>query len=126
MVYHQLLSVPAEVRTKRTPSWNGLRSLWHESGFLVIPTVSWGTPDTYDFCFLGLPQHSLLAVSSVGVNLHHPRQEQGFVAGFSEMVSRLNPTTVLAYGKLPDDCHDLVTTIVYPTRWETIHAGKEA
>jgi hypothetical protein len=38
--------------------WNVYRNrwcgrYWQELGFLVIPTVSWSTPESFDFCFEG-------------------------------------------------------------------------
>ena len=93
--------------------------LWHEAGFSVIPSVSWGTTDTFDFCFLGLPEHSLLAVSRVGVPLDNPLNRRHFVTGYGEMVRRLLPTTVLAYGEIPTELHRLAPVVTYPTFWET-------
>ncbi len=45
--------------------WNTYRSrwcgaYWQHRGFQVIPTISWGTPDSYAFCFAGVPQRSLV------------------------------------------------------------------
>jgi hypothetical protein len=39
--------------------WNVYRNrwcgaFWQSRGFTVIPTVSWSTAESYDFCFLGL------------------------------------------------------------------------
>jgi hypothetical protein len=92
--------------------------LWHEAGFSVIPSVSWGTADTFDFCFLGLPVHSLLAVSRVGIPLDNPFDRRLFVAGYREMARRLSPTTVLAYGDIPAELHDLAPVVTYPTFWD--------
>jgi hypothetical protein len=107
--------------------WNVYRNrwcgrYWQELGFLVIPTVSWSTPESFEFCFEGTPQNSLVAVSAVGVNLEEPVQYAQFMTGFREMVKRLAPSTVLAYGSLPGEAHELVEVVTYSTRWEQIHA----
>lgn len=103
--------------------WNVYRArwcgrYWQERGFRVIPTVSWSTPASFEFCFLGLPRHSLLAVSSVGVDFHQPAQLNRFLAGFGAMVQRLDPTLVLSYGPLPAEAYAMATVRVYPTRWD--------
>jgi hypothetical protein len=52
--------------------WNVYRNrwcgrFWQSQGFRVIPTVSWSTAASYDFCFLGVPKRGVVAVSAVGV-----------------------------------------------------------
>jgi hypothetical protein len=117
--------------------WNTYRSrwcgrFWQEEGFTVIPTVSWSTAVSYDFCFLGVPRRSVVAVSAVGVNLSPgsrqamaaPLEYRLFVDGFTEMVRRLEPTVVLSYGRLPAACHELAEVVTYPTRWTNIRAAR--
>ncbi|NDJ35744.1 MAG: DUF4417 domain-containing protein [Chloroflexi bacterium] len=91
---------------------------WQELGFLVIPTVSWSSSESFDFCFAGLPRHSVLAVSTLGVDLTVPIQRERFQAGYNEMVARLAPTMVLSYGPLPAEANPLSDTRIYPSRWQ--------
>jgi hypothetical protein len=109
--------------------WNTYRSrwcgrFWQEQGFTVIPTVSWSTAESHDFCFLGLPRRSVVAVSAVGVNLDQPLEYRLFVDGYLEMVRRLEPLVVLAYGRIPAVCHGAVEVVTYPTRWTGIRAAR--
>ncbi|MEW5985006.1 MAG: DUF4417 domain-containing protein [Chloroflexota bacterium] len=109
--------------------WNTYRSrwcgaYWQAQGFTVIPTVSWSTAESYSFCFLGLPQRSVVALSTVGVNLGHSLEYQLFIDGFQEMVRRLQPSRVLCYGSAPAACHELVEVTTYPTRWQGIRAAR--
>ncbi len=109
--------------------WNTYRNrwcgrFWQEEGYFVIPTVSWSTAVSYEFCFLGIPRRSVVAVSAVGVALQWPLEYQLFVDGFREMVKRLEPMVVLAYGRLPAICHELAEIITYPTRWTNIRAAR--
>lgn len=110
--------------------WNTYRNrwcgrFWQEQGYSVIPTVSWSTVDSYDFCFLGVPRRSVVALSAVGVNRDDPLEYQLFMGGFVEMVQRLEPVVVLSYGRLPAACHDLVDVVVYPTRWTNIRSARQ-
>ncbi len=117
--------------------WNTYRNrwcgrFWQEQGFNIIPTISWSTAVSYDFCFLGVPRRSVVAVSAVGVDLStssrqvmkRPLEYRLFMDGFMEMVRRLEPLQVLAYGRLPAACHELVECITYPTRWTNIRAAR--
>lgn len=111
--------------------WNTYRNrwcgrFWQMLGWQVIPTISWGTAVSYEFCFLGVPRRTVVAVSAVGVNVDRPLAYQLFVDGFTEMVRRLQPVQVLSYGRLPDACHQLADIITYPTRWTNIRAARRS
>jgi hypothetical protein len=67
--------------------WNVYRNrwcgrYWQALGFQVIPTLSWSTSESFDFCFDGIPQNSLVTVSAVGVDLSNPSQYKQFTEGF--------------------------------------------
>ncbi len=103
--------------------WNVYRSrwcgrYWQELGFQVIPTISWSTPESFKFCFDGLPRHSLVAVSVLGVKVGEPAQCERFMAGFREMVKQLAPSMVLTYGELPDETYDLASIVNYSPHWD--------
>ena len=66
-------------------------------GLLVIPTVSWADQTTYDFCFRGIPRHSVVAVSSLGV-MGTAEKRRAFEAGYSKMCETLQPESVVLYG----------------------------
>ena len=86
--------------------WNVYRSrvlgvTMQNYGITVIPTLTWSTPDSYEFCFDGIPKNSVVSVSTVGVM----RSEEGrrvWVNGMDEAIRRLNPSCVVAYGKQID------------------------
>lgn len=101
--------------------WNVYRArwcgaFWQQAGYQVIPTVSWGIRAGYDFCFLGLPQNSVLALSTIGVDFTDPAIHTLFADGFNEMTKRLSPTALIVYGGIPDRFHDFVQVVTYPTR----------
>ena len=83
--------------------WVG--AYWQSIGLDVIPDVVWGDEDSFEFCFDGIPQHSVLAVSSVGVKRDsewNGKAADLFKAGYDEMIKRLKPTAVLYYGDMID------------------------
>ena len=82
--------------------WNVYRSrllgnYWQRQGLRVIPTISWCEADTYQFCFDGIPEGSIVAVSTIGVK----RQSENFDIwknGMDAMIELIKPSIVLVYG----------------------------
>ena len=71
----------------------------------MIPDVVWGDEESYNYCFDGLPQHSTVAVSSVGVandGEWNDKEDSLFRKGYNEMLNRLKPTAVIFYGTAVD------------------------
>ena len=83
--------------------WNRYRSAalgnyWQRNGITVVPTLSWAQPSSYGFCFKGLPRHSTVATSTVGVARDEAAQAV-WRDGMREAMRRLEPRRVLLYGK---------------------------
>lgn len=87
--------------------YNHYRKHWcaaymHEAGIQVIPTISWSTPDSFDWCFDGEPEGGTVAVSSVGC-MNSKEKKALFLAGYEEMVRRLQPETIIFYSSVPEE-----------------------
>ena len=83
-------------------SWNRYRSqalglYWQREGLKVIPTLSWASPESYTFCFEGVPRRSTVAVSTVGVKSDEAALDI-WRDGMREAISRLRPKRILLYG----------------------------
>lgn len=83
--------------------WNRYRSAalgryWAQNGITVVPTLSWAQPSSYRFCFKGIPKHSTVATSTVGVARDKDAQKV-WHDGMREAMKRLEPSRVLLYGK---------------------------
>ena len=82
--------------------WNRYRSqalglYWQREGLTVVPTLSWAQPESYEFCFEGVPRRSTVAVSTVGVK-GDPAAIAVWEDGMREAMRRLEPRRVLLYG----------------------------
>lgn len=80
--------------------YNTFRSRWcgaymQDKGIKVIPTVSWGEPNTFWFCFDGIPKGSVVAVSTIGVR----KEKSLFMQGYEEMMRKIKPQAVICYGE---------------------------
>ena len=103
--------------------WQVYRSRWCgawmvSNGVDVIPTISWSTPDSYDFAFAGVPQCSTVAVSTVGIR--GTLAESGYFQGLEAMMGAVRPDYVLVYGRsLGEDTVFTSTPFEYfKTRWD--------
>lgn len=77
-----------------------LGAYWQAHGIKVIPTISWSTPDSFAWCFDGEPIGGAVAVSSVGTQASLESADL-FMAGYNEMLRRLQPAQIIFYGKVP-------------------------
>ena len=98
--------------------WNHYRRqwlgrYWQEHGIKVIPTVNWSTPDSFDWCFTGIPSGQIVALAVP--DLRQARVKAAFCTGFEAMQAALQPTRILVYGQLPFP-HDRAET--FPTDWQ--------
>ena len=80
-----------------------LAAYWQEHGIRVIPTICWSDKDSFEWYFDGEPTHGVVAISSVGTQ-NSKERKQRFIDGYMEMVDRLQPTQIIFYGKVPEEC----------------------
>lgn len=83
-------------------AWNRYRSqalgrYWQDSGLTVVPTLNWAQPESYTFCFEGVPRHSTVATSTVGVKGDADALAV-WMDGMREAMRRVEPSRVLLYG----------------------------
>lgn len=67
-------------------------------GLAVIPTVSWSGPQSYRFCFDGVPYGGAVAISTIGTRKNEYARHL-WEEGVTAMMKRLQPTMVLVYGQ---------------------------
>lgn len=100
--------------------WNIYRSraigVWlQKNGILVIPNVRWGDSRTIEICTAGLTPGGVIAVGSHGC-IKDLANRHEFSSGFSQIIRRLCPSTVVIYGSAPsyllDECSTLGINVV--------------
>ena len=95
--------------------YNHYRKHWvaaylQEAGITVIPTISWSTIDSFEWCFDGEPAHSIVAISSIGTQKSRETKKL-FIDGYYEMIRRLEPETIIFYGSVPEECKGNIVRI---------------
>jgi len=86
--------------------WLGVT--WQNYGCTVIPTIGWGTPETYDISFSGVEYGSIVIISTIGCK----NNLELFFDGFNELKKRINPPLIIVYGSLIEGMNG--TFIQYP------------
>lgn len=82
--------------------WNIYRSrqigaYYQSRGIKVIPTISWAEPETYEFCFRGIPKGSIVSISTIGVKRDKEAMKI-WTDGVTAMIEHIEPTAILVYG----------------------------
>ena len=89
-----------------------------EMGINVIPTISWSTPDSFEWCFDGEPEESTVAVSSVGC-MNSLSKKKLFLSGYNAMIDKLHPETIIFYGDIPKECRgNIVKVNKFTDKWK--------
>ncbi len=73
---------------------------WEHFGIKVIPTICWSDNKSYEWCFDGVPKNSTVAISTKGTQIDTQAKER-FLAGYYQMLKRLEPKQILLFGKNP-------------------------
>lgn len=71
--------------------WCG--AYWQSKGLKVIPTVSWGDEKSFDFCFEGIEQGSVVAVCTY----YRENCEEEFMLGYNKMLEIIQPSAIICY-----------------------------
>ena len=85
--------------------WCG--AYWQEYGINVIPTVRWMGEGSEEWCFDGVPKHSLICVSTVG-GFREKAVTEVWLEGYRKVLEHVQPSHILFYGKV----HDCIPTPV--------------
>lgn len=72
--------------------WCG--AYWQSQGLTVIPNVSWGDASSFEYCFDGIEEGSIVAVGMIGCK----RNKLAFMRGYDEMLKRIKPSAIICFG----------------------------
>ncbi len=72
--------------------WVG--AYWQSKGLTVIPTVSWGLAQSFEFCFDGVEQNSTVAIGMIGCK----HDKLHFLRGYNAMLERILPSKIICFG----------------------------
>lgn len=82
---------------------------WQEHGLTVIPTISWSTPRSYEFCFDGVEKNSIIAIGMIGCK----KNKKEFLRGYDYMLSKIAPEAVICFGTPFDEMRGNIIPVDY-------------
>ena len=100
------------------PMWRQIESVgknrwcgawWQRHGMTVIPTISWSTPSSYEFCFDGVEEKSIVAVGMIGCK----KNRLGFMRGYCAMLEKIKPSAIICFGPPFPDMQGNIIPIDY-------------
>jgi len=87
--------------------WVG--AYWQSKGLSVIPTIAWSTARSFDFCYDAVEKHGAVAVGMIGCK----GNKLGFMRGYNEMLKRLEPDSIIVFGKPFTEMEGNIITVDY-------------
>lgn len=70
----------------------------YKNNIPIINNVRWGTEETWEYCFDGIPQNSIVSIGTVASGINKLVNRPIFEIGLFKMVEQLNPHTIIIYG----------------------------
>ncbi|SCW43450.1 protein of unknown function [Eubacterium ruminantium] len=102
---------------------------FQKNGIPVIPNIRWSDESSFDYCFLGVHQGSIVSVSTHGC-ISTKEQKRMFKVGVEAMLDNINPSAVLVHGYMPDEIFgefiDQVKFYRYASEFERTHRKEGA
>ena len=87
--------------------WVG--AYWQSKGLTVIPTVSWGLAQSFDFCFDGIERNSTVAIGMIGCK----RSKLRFMRGYNAMLEKIEPSKIICFGTPFPEMDGNIITVDY-------------
>ncbi|MCR4703593.1 MAG: DUF4417 domain-containing protein [Saccharofermentans sp.] len=79
-----------------------------KSGIRVIPNVRWGTSETWEYCFDGIPINGIFAIGVVASGINKVSNRKCFIDGLYRAIEVLKPHTIIVYGSDNYDVFDRI------------------
>jgi hypothetical protein len=71
---------------------------WQSKGLRVIPCPAWGKPETYSFCFSGIPKNQIVAIRTPQY-FQNSEHRALFINGYYAMIDAIKPRLIISKGK---------------------------
>ena len=108
-------------------SWRNkyMAVLLQKQGKPVIPNVGWSDESSYDWAFSGIPENSILSITTQGC-LRNRICKQSLFNGLHELIRRKHPPLIVVYGPFHDEWKDKFGTdfLIIPSYSEDKWGGR--
>jgi len=82
---------------------------WQSKGIKVIPTVTWGDERSFKFCFEGILEGSIVAVSTLGTR----ETQTTFLTGYKKMCEVIKPEKLICFCNPYKEMYDYGIDIIH-------------
>lgn len=73
---------------------------WQDNGVNVVPLINFSREDSFEWCFTGYPENSIVMISFVGNhNRFKTEPDKWLVNGWNKMIELCAPRKILLYGR---------------------------
>ena len=96
-------------QVERVAKNRGCGAYWQSKGLTVIPTISWSTPRSYDFCFDGVEKNAIVAIGMIGCK----GNKTEFMRGYNAMLDKLEPTAIICFGTPFEEMSENIIPVDY-------------
>lgn len=80
--------------------WNKVLTAYYQSqGVTMVPNVTWSDPASFAYAFLGIPNHSVIAINCTGIKGNHAAMYL-WRKGYEEALRVLKPVLIIRYGDI--------------------------
>lgn len=93
---------------------------WQSKGLLVIPTISWSTARSFDFCFDGVENNAIVAISTIGCK----KSATAFLRGYNKMLEVIEPSKIICYGSPLPQMEGNLVCVDYLSSRKVIRNGR--
>ena len=98
-----------------------------KQGIPVIPNIRWTDESSYSYCFLGVPKHSIVSISTHGCCKSKEEKER-IRSGTRKMIEVLEPKAIIVHGYMPEKVFNEFVNDVplyrFPSEFELTHQNK--
>ena len=99
-----------------------------KQGIPVIPNIRWSDEKSFEYCFLGVPKNTIIAMSTHGC-IRSKEQKRIFKLGVERTIKELQPSAIILHGHMPEDVFSDFTSVVpfyrFPSEFEETHKKEE-
>lgn len=94
----QFVEMPSYSRFANNCHNKAMAQYLQRQGVKIIANVTWSLPDSYEYCFAGIPKGTTIAINSNGVNASSDSKYLWY-RGYEEALRQLQPTRIIRYGQ---------------------------
>ncbi len=121
---------PDPIKRYNTYRMRALGFWFGVNGVPVINNVRWGTEETWNYCFDGIPYNSMVAIGTVASKTWEIYNRPDFKSGLIKMVEILKPHTIIVYGSANEECFKVldntgIRIVVFPSETSLAFENKK-